>query len=416
MAYRDDVLALNPDHFWRLDGDLNDSVGSLNGTTSGGTLFGTAQCEDATNAFATQSTSAEGRFAATASLTGALDRKVVCGWFSPTQVQGPPVSVYKESLTGTYQFALILWAGNNLMLNVDNAGTIIQAFSDEVLRDNRPTHVFLRVEGTGFGNKVEMYIDGVKQSLTEPANGDLGTATLEGRTGGAVFGDSVNIEIGGVQVLCVAAVNGRYNFWAAFSGANAQLTDTEIREELFEKGALADFTITSGTQAAMQTQLDTIADTVRPDWPCCIRVEANTGDTDFTLVSDNVTFDELASIHVQYMGTGTLTWRNTNGSDASIVSTPNGGSVNIQNDVTLTINNLQNPTEVRVYAAGTQTELAGQEDVTTGTFSASLSDSLVDIAIASLDFQNQFLRNVDTSSDVTLQVTQFNDIVYVNPA
>ena len=97
-----------------------------------------------------------------------------------------------------------------------------------------------------------------------------------------------------------------------WDGSDADLTDTEIRETLFELGALAGTTISSGSESAMQTSLDALADTVRGNEPLNIRVEEVTGDGDLTLSADNITHDDLASIHVQYLGSGTLTWQNTN--------------------------------------------------------------------------------------------------------
>ena len=75
-----------------------------------------------------------------------------------------------------------------------------------------------------------------------------------------------------------------------------------------------------------------------------------TGDGNLTLNADNITHNQYASIHVQYMGTGTLTWNNTNGSDASIGSTPNGGTITFVESV---------PVKVTVLDASDFSEIAG---------------------------------------------------------
>jgi hypothetical protein len=128
----------------------------------------------------------------------------------------------------------------------------------------------------------------------------------------------------------------RYQHWAAWGSAPP--TDTEIRETLFERGALADVTIATDTQANMQTAIDVYASTARADAPCCIEIEAVTGGGDFTLDLDNITFNELASIHIRYNGTAdTLTVRNTNGANASIGAAPFGGTLSIVTEQTLTV-------------------------------------------------------------------------------
>ena len=410
MAYRDDVLALNPDHLWPLDNVLTDAAGAVTLTNTGCTFPAGGITEDAANRI--QSNGTGDRFVAptTADIDGALDRKVVCGWLRLTAIQLPPKSVYREGTTSS-QFCLVCWGGNNLMLDVVNGATVKQVFADQVLQPNRVYHILARVEGTGFGDKVELYIDGVAQSVSDT----LGAATLAARSAAEWSDPSGSTEVGNATVLLNGLVNGDFNFWATFSGADAQLTDTEIREELFEKGALPDVTITSGTEAAMQTQLDALVDTAREDAPLCIRVEAVTGDGDLTLSADNVTFDPLASIHVQYMGTGTLTWVNTNGADASIGSTPNGGTLTFVTPATLTVAPLIANTEVRVYDAGTTTELAGIENSTTS-FAQTINAAAVDVVVHQPGYLNIRVDNVDmTQGDVTVPISQVVDRQYENP-
>lgn len=396
MAYRDDILALSPDHLWRFDGDALDSAGSLNATTVG-TGSGTAACEDATNAVQTNGTGDRVTIPTSTDVDGALATKIVCGWIRLSAIQLPPKSIYREGTTSN-QFCFVLWAGNNVMLDVVNGATVAQAIGDRVLTPGRDYHLTGFVEGTGGADVVTLYIDGLPQSRA----GTLGAATLGARTAGEWGDPSGATEVGNATVLLNSPVNGNYNFWATFSSA---LTDTQIREELFEKGAIPDVTITN------QAGLDALADTLRPDAPLCIRVDVS---GDLTLTADNVTFDPLASIHVQYTGTGTLTWVNNNGSDASIGSTPNGGTLNIVTPATLSVTGLEAGSEVRFYEAGTTTELAGIES-TSGTFSSSVQASSVDVRILALGFQNKSIDAVDmTGGDVSLVAGQLIDRQYGN--
>lgn len=86
---------------------------------------------------------------------------------------------------------------------------------------------------------------------------------------------------------------------------------------------------------------------------------------------------------------------------------------------TLTLTGLKNPTEIRVFDAGTTTEIAGQESVTSGTFSAEIDAGTypdVDISIISLGYQNTRLLDVDISAgDVSIPIQQVIDRQYNNP-
>ncbi len=93
-----------------------------------------------------------------------------------------------------------------------------------------------------------------------------------------------------------------------------------------------------------------------------------------------------------------------------------GASTTINNNVTVTLTGLKNPSEVRVYTAGTQTELAGQENVTGGSFAFSVGSGVsVDISILALGYQNQRTLAYSTATDATLPISQQLDRQYANP-
>ena len=81
---------------------------------------------------------------------------------------------------------------------------------------------------------------------------------------------------------------------------------------------------------------------------------------------------------------------------------------------TLTLTGLQSNSEVRVFNAGTTTELAGVENSGT-TFTANISASSVDIVIHSLGYEYQKIEGADTSSNLTLPIQQRVDRNYRNP-
>lgn len=415
MAYGDTVLGAN--HRLSFNNVFTDSIGSLTVSNSGGALVAVPITRDATHSYRTDGRD-ELATVATVATTGSsgFNRYAFQGWFQVTDIQGPPCLIYKQG-GGTAGFALFLWAGNNVMLQaINDAGNdLIQIYSNIALTSNRSYHFFVRFSGSGFSNEVEFWIDGVKQT----ANLDgvaPNTANMAAHTGNHTWGEngstSIDVPVGSQSVLIKAPVTGYSAEYWMWEGADAEaITETQINDDLFGAGAIPDVTISADTEANMQTALNLIASTVRPDVPLCILVEEVTGGGDLSLDADNITFDPRASIHVRYEGSGTLSWTNSNGSNADRSS----GNVTFLNPAQLTLNNLNNPTEVRVYEAGTQNEIAGQESVTGGTFSATVSFSSVDIRLLSLNQENLKLSSIDTSSDISIDVQQFIDRQYLNP-
>ncbi len=406
MAYRDVVIATGPSHLWRFDGDVVDSVGSLTTTNSGFSFVGGALCEDASQTSRCSGTTDRVTMDTTTSLTGSTSAKAVAGWLRFNSIQLPPKSVYREGVTGD-QFNLVCWIGNNILFEVVQDTEIRQAFADNVFVPGRTYHVFMRFEGSGGNDRFELYVDGVKQSVSLPADGVSGIASIAERTSPA-FGDPPSsTEVGNATVLLNGPEGADYNYWSAWMNTPATaVTATQVREELFEQGVLPEITISN------QAGLDALASTERGNHACCIRV---TGSGPLTLNADAVTFNPLASIHVQWMGTGTLTWINTNGSNASISSAPNGGTVNLVTPATLTISELVPGSEVRFYEAGTENELDGIESVAGTSFSSSVQVAAVDVRILSLAYQTKAITNINmTGGDVTAVAAQVIDRQYRN--
>ena len=107
--------------------------------------------------------------------------------------------------------------------------------------------------------------------------------------------------------------------------------------------------------------------------------------------------------------TGTITLPN----NGLIVGTATD-SVGTTTVSTLTLTGLQSNSEVRVFNAGTTTELAGVENSGT-TFTANISASSVDIVVHSLGYEYQKVEGADTSSNLTLPIQQRADRNYRNP-
>lgn len=334
MAYRNDVAALGPDHQWVFDGTSADSIGTASGTDSGVDYPATPISEDAASALRSDLTTDRVTIPSTTDINGSMSQKVVAGWFMFDSIQDPPKRIYGEG-DADICFQFTAGWGNNIMLDVyDGANFTVQVFGPS-LRPNRAYHLCGVFDGSGGGNEVALYVDGVKQTSSEPSPPSPGVASISAR-GAIEFGDPAGTSgVGNEVVILNGPENGLWNHWATWSGS--VLTATQIRETLFEKGALPDTTITTGTQSAMQTQVDGLANTTRPDVPLCLRVEPVSGGGNFELSFDNISFDSRASIHVQYTGTDTLTIRQLNGTDVVLVSTPNGGSVVLVTPVSVTV-------------------------------------------------------------------------------
>jgi hypothetical protein len=400
MAYIDDIVALSPGHLWPFDGAYTDFFGAADGANTG-FVNATAICEGAGNSVESNGTADRVTIPTQADIDGAATNKAAGGWLRVNSIQLPPKSIYREGTTSN-QYNIIMWAGNKLMLDIVSGTTVLQAFSNNVLKPNRIYHVFTKFIG---GGEFALYIDGVKQAITVPTNAQTGVANIPARTA-LEFGDpSGATEAGNATVLLNAPTNGRYNYWCTFFDATAlALTDSLIRTELFEKGALPSVVVNN------QTDLDALANTVRPDEPLNIRVADNGGD--LTLIADNITHDPLASIHIQWMGAGNLTYINTNGSNASIGSTPNSGNITFITPSTLSVAPLIPNSEIRVYESGTINELGGVENSGTS-FNLAIQASSVDVRIIKDDYVYIKVIGIDmTQGNVSLPINQQIDRNY----
>ena len=105
---------------------------------------------------------------------------------------------------------------------------------------------------------------------------------------------------------------------------------------------------------------------------------------------------------------------NVFGGDTPTVKNGAGASTTVNNLTVLTLTGLQPNTEIRVFTAGTTTEIAGVEN-SGSSFTANISESSVDIVIHALGYVYQRLTSVDTSADLTLPVQQIADRNYENP-
>lgn len=86
--------------------------------------------------------------------------------------------------------------------------------------------------------------------------------------------------------------------------------------------------------------------------------------------------------------------------------------------VPLTITNLRNPSEVRVFEYNTTNEIVGSESVVSGSYTTTIDVAaypVIDIAILSLGYQNLRYLSQSLGTGLTLQAAQIIDRQYNNP-
>lgn len=423
-GYTDVVSALNrlPDHFHTFNNTYADLFGGLaaNSQATAGTVgfFADPLVRGRTHSWGPTGNSSRVEMSDSSftNVTNTHRRRFIGGFFKFPEIPLDPKGIWEEG-GNVNNIYMVIGFGGKLLCNVADSsnGFKLQAFSDFLLTPNRVYHIALLFDGD-LGCRC--YIDGVLQTGFDGAAPNSNQATHSGDWAyGAPDG---SLDTGGTDILFPSFSGARYSDWGTWSNTGNDVpTANDIRVELVEKGAISAVEIASDTPANMQAALDALSGNNYADEQLAIRINKPTGGGDLSLDFDNITFGDRTSIQVQWMGGNgdTLTITNLNGSNviASKVSTAYGGSATVVNPAALTLTGLENDTEIRVYEAGTTNEIAGQESVTTGTFTTSVQISAVDISIASLGWQNIKLKNIDTSSDVSLPIQQRIDRQYENP-
>jgi len=410
VAYSDDILTLAPDHRWKFDGDSIDDVGALASTDTSVDFTGTPLCEDTTNSMFTNADGDQCTSTTSNDTSYATNDILYAGWFMTNKIQQPPCRLMGDGGT-TQSMAIYLGFGNSLIFEVDYGDTLtLQIYGSTPLEANRKYHLAI---GYTSSNIIVAYLDGVLQTETTNTSGNA-LATTRGTI---KFGGSTatsDFATGGAPLKLVSAKSGYYNQWATFNAGIP--TQTQIREVLFEKGALADIYLGSGTEASMQSDVETYIDgNTYGNAPLTLDIQDVAGGGDLNLTFSNVTFDSKTSIHVRWLGAGTLTLTNNN-SNTSIVAATNGGTVNIINPTALTIASdpvgYLNGAEIRIYDdevssnSNYDTELSGVETHNGDTYVYSHNGDTNDIIIQVLKsgYEELILPHTLTSSDETVTV------------
>jgi hypothetical protein len=397
---------LGADHYWTFNNSITDAVGTQNLTATGTTYAATQLCDFLTNSGLTDArTDHWDAPTGVATIGDQGTIHCVAGWFQVSSIQGPPCIIFSEYDT-TEQFQILLGYGNTLLFGCSTATTSLQLYSDVIIDLARPYHVMAKFDvGTG---KFEAFLDGlpVTTSLNSSDFSDIGT--LPARSQIEFGSDRAGTGIGGQALTLASSTNMNFSSWAMWSG-NYLPNESETRIDMFGRGTLANATIT--TQAGLSTLNNSTVGSANTI-PAGIIIEGN-GTIDLT--ATNIIFDDKLSVDIVYTGTGTVNFTNSGTSNAVTFISTSGGTVNIINNFNVTFTGAENNTEIRIFSAGTITELDGIEN-TSGDFVASLPNGLVDVRIVSIDFKIREIFGLSVTQDFSFQVDQFVDRVYENPA
>lgn len=144
-------------------------------------------------------------------------------------------------------------------------------------------------------------------------------------------------------------------------------------------------------------------------------------DCDFSGYSTSVDADKAIYVNIA-TGTVNITISGGSGVTASSDVRTAGATVNVNSDVTVTFTGLRDNSEVRIYTAGTTTELAGIENATAGsadarTFAAAIpAATSVDYTIVNTQYEIIRVESFTwPSTDQSIGVQQRFDRNYVNP-
>ena len=258
-------------------------------------------------------------------------------------------------------------------------------------------------------------INATSGSTVKLTNSQIGASVPYGFDVTAASGSAIDLT-GNSYVFATASLDAdaTYNRQLFVGGAGVKHNESEVRNSTFivndqlpANNGMVDwdsntdieastFELSSGTTAGHAAKI------------------ASTGTytfTDLTFTGFGADGTTSAAIFNDSGGAVTI---NVFGGNAPTVRNGTGASTTVNVLTTLTLTGLQANSEVRVYAAGTTTELAGVENSGTS-FTDNISASSVDIVIHALGYEYQKIEGADTSSNLTLPIQQRVDRNYRNP-
>ena len=288
-------------------------------------------------------------------------------WFRQEEIQNP--SCIYEQGGGTNNFALM--GGAQLTFQAADSGQPFLICAGKNLSIANRNYLAVCVwehhtQHAGSGNRVYLILNGVYQNGSELS----GTAAFPGHSADITIGNSPDNLRSFASTNFTSQTTAKNANYLGFYN-NVSLSVAQSRE-VFERMVIPEVLIAADTVANQQTALDALSGNTYQDVNCAIEIRQATDAANYSLTLNNITFVEnanLKDIAVQYVGSNTLTLINA-GSNAVETSTPTekdldggttiivgGGTININNTATLTVQVNVIGADVVVLAAGTDTIL-----------------------------------------------------------
>jgi len=344
------VSNLKADHYWRFNNTMADTgdTGPARDmlTEIGTTTYSTGNIvDDNTHALILNEITERIGPADSPNMNITIDaqQRTLCAWIQLNSIQHPLGCIFKEGAQ-IQNMAFLAGYGNIILAQMADTPSLtgnVQAWSDYKLTVSRPYHICMRYD---YPNNFELFVDGKLQANTD--GNPLGVGTFNSHSGDIAIGSpDTTLETGGTDLTYGGMENMLMSDFASWSdnsaGVNAgAISNSDIKELLFRRGALPNYTVATAIQATMQTDVTTNLDnTTVPDYPLGVRINKVTGNGNVELTFTNVVFDSRVTDHIEYRGGGTITLvnRGTSNIVASQCFSPAGGTISVVNDVSVTI-------------------------------------------------------------------------------
>jgi len=383
------VTATDADLYWTMNNTYADTgargeSNSFDAVQRGSYSFSaTPICRSTTHSFYIEDSSGGSEPANSdyTNMTNTHTYRNIGGWVRIEAYQNTPAVIYEEG-GGVNNIYMLMMPNGKLAINVaDSNGSPDfkhQAYSDFSLITGRPYHVMIDAE---FGDHFDLYIDGVKQ--TTEHGGTLGADTsMSTHSGGWSFGDpDGNLDTGGVDIAydaCNPMYLAHWGTWSGVGGGAPLSATTDIRDSLFRDGALEEHSISSGTESAMQTDMEAYDSQTHADYPLTYHIPQCTGG-DFELTLTDQVWPDECKFHLRYIGGDTLTIRNSGTSNFDVTKshTPLGGTIEVIETagITITVKDISDNSVIDgarvLLEADTGGPLTAGEDIISGVTNAS---------------------------------------------
>ncbi|MHC4074181.1 MAG: hypothetical protein ACYTGS_19500, partial [Planctomycetota bacterium] len=270
---------------------------------------------------------------------------------------------------------------------------------------------------TNFQNYLDslgVTINATATSTVKLTNSQIGASVPFGLNIGALTGATVDLT-GNSYVFPTAVLDNdiTYNRQLFVGGEGVTHNNSEIRNSTFivnsQLGADNGMVTWSASTDIENSGFELASGTTTGH---AVKITA-TGSYDFNSLTFTGFGADGSNTAAIYNDSGGVVTINSFGGSLPTVRNGTGATTTVNDSATLTLTGLQLNTEVRVFTAGTTTEVAGVENSGTS-FSATINVPSVDIVIHSLGYEYQKIEGADTSANLTLPIQQRLDRNYQN--